>query len=128
MMTNDKAVKFLSRLPAYMIACKTDVHFPTLGNAEHLYSDELYDLISNFYDSIAEDMQFTYGRMEKSQYEAINIDFDSLEELVRALREEVIEFRLSVDVDGNPYDLGVLSLIDDFIHSLNVSGYRSQLS
>lgn len=126
-MTNQNAVDFINKLEGYKIAVKP-IHWETLGNAEHLYCDALHQSLGNYQDEIVEDMSFTYGRIEKTQIFPVTFVFDTLENLVRALVEDVIMFRQEVAGQNSPYDLGVLSITDDFIHVINQSGYRSQLS
>lgn len=126
-MTNQNAVDFINKLEGYKIAVKP-IHWETLGNAEHLYCDAFHTYLGNYQDEIVEDMSFTYGRIEKTQIFPETFVFDTLENLVRSLLEDVIMFRQEVARQNSPYDFGVLSLTDDFIHIINQNGYRSQLS
>lgn len=127
-MENQKAVEIISKLAAYSHACKFSAHFPVYGNAEHLYADDFNDKLTEFWDEVTEDFSFTYGRIEPQQQIVSQLIFENLEELIRAILSDVIEWRQAIEADGDPRNLGILSLMDDFIHVINQFGYRSQLS
>lgn len=126
-MNNSNAVDFINKLEGYKTAVK-GIHWENTNNAEHKTCDDFYSAIGDYQDSIAEDMGFTYGRIEKTQLFPVTFVFDNLEELVRSLLEDVILFRQDVSTTNSPYDFGVLSITDDFIHAINQSGFRSQLN
>lgn len=126
MMNNTGAVDFINKLEGYKTALN-GCHWETTGNSEHIYSDSFNKELGEFQDGLVEDLSFTYGRIDKTQIFPTTFIFENFEILIRSMLQDTIFFRQEVAEQNSPYDFGVLSFIDDFIHRINQSGYRSQL-
>ena len=125
-MTNETIVDFANKCLGYQTACKI-THWIDLVNTNHKYADEFFDKLIDFTDEVIEDASFTYGRLEHGQIQPYQYDFEKLEDVVNSFVDDLILFRQAIEAEANPRDLGIISLCDDFIHTTNQYGYRSQL-
>lgn len=125
-MVNETIIDFANKCIGYQNAAKI-THWINLSNSNHTHSDDFYEKLVEFTDEVIEDASYTYGRFEHGQVQPYEYDFETLEELIASFVDDLVLFREAIDSEANPRNYGLLSLCDDFIHSTNQYGYRSQL-
>lgn len=127
-MNNQLSIEVISKLPAYFLATKFSTHFPVLGNAEHIYADQLGEKILEYWDEITEDLCYVYERIRPEQQISYQLVFEDLPALVESLQADIIDWRERFEEEGDSRTNGIRSLLDDFLHVVNQLGYRASLS
>lgn len=111
----DLMCSYINALEGYKTKFK-NLHWSANNDALHLRVDEFSDALSGYQDAVSEDIQGTIGAFSPSELKGIEIATNDAMSTIKLLHKDTLAFRKRVD--GNEEHYGLISVIDDFLHTI----------
>lgn len=121
----DLFIRLLGKMEGFKTRLK-ELHWDVNRLGTHKLIDDILNKLSEFQDSIAEDFQGEFGDIPVGTIRPTLPESTSLEPLLKEMRYELLVVP-KAGVSGTMYT-GMLNVIDDFYHKLNVFIYLSRKS
>lgn len=128
-MNKEEIILILKKLESYKINTK-GIHWNAegmTGKAVHLIADEIYGLINEFQDTVAEFfMGVTFDSITPTEFVALGTsnEYETPEDLLISLSDYAVEIHSSMNVDGTLW-IGLKSEIETFVAKLVKLRYLS---
>lgn len=111
---------FISQLEGYKTRIK-ELHWDEDSLPGHELAGDIEDMICDFEDSVAEDLQGVFGKdIKVKELHPYKIDSNTLKEFIDSLKSSTMLFYKKLD--GDDY-VGARSEVEGFIHDINVKKY-----
>lgn len=112
---------FIQKIEGYRVRLR-EFHWSAEKMAAHKLTDDLMNTLVSVEDDIAEDLQGFLGiRIKPGTIVPILTDAADLRSLIQIILKETLTLRACID--DIPELSGIVSLLDDLIHSMNKSLY-----
>lgn len=112
---------FIQKLEGYRVRLR-EFHWSAEKMAAHKLTDDLMNTLVTVEDDIAEDLQGFLGiRIKVGTLVPVLPTATDIKSLLQVIIKETLTLRASID--GIPALTGIVSLLDDLIHSMNKSLY-----
>ena len=112
---------FIQKLEGYRVRLR-EFHWSAEKMAAHKLTDDLMNTLITVEDDIAEDLQGFLGiRIKVGTLVPILPTATDIKSLLQVIIQETLTLRASID--GIPELVGIVSMLDDLIHSMNKSLY-----
>ena len=108
-------ISFLNRLEGWKTKCK-NLHWAAPKRNIHVYLDEFLEILSDYQDSLAEEIQGILGHMAPNKIIGTESDTLNAMELILEVRNLTLKFYSSIP-DSVEY-AGVRSECETFIHNI----------
>ena len=108
-------ISFLNRLEGWKTKCK-NLHWAAPKRNIHVYLDEFLEILSDYQDSLAEEIQGILGHMAPNKIVGTESDTLNAMELILEVRNLTLKFYSSIP-DSVEY-AGVRSECETFIHNI----------
>lgn len=120
----------ISMFNSYKLLAKAFHWSMTVSMNKHEQLDKLYDLIVDFQDNFVEEGIMLFGMPEFVNLQACsNISIPSDEVFLESISEFITNLKFTISESDNNSELaGLESLVDNFIHDLNIIQYRYQMN
>lgn len=118
-------IDFLNRLEGWKTKCK-NLHWAAPKKNIHVYLDEFLDIISDYQDSLAEEMQGILGHMSPNKIVGTESDALNAMDFILEVKNNTFKFYSSIP-EGVEY-VGIKSECETFIHNIFKYKYLFELS
>lgn len=114
---NDKVLMcaYINALEGYKTKFK-NLHWSADNDALHLRVDEFSGALSAYQDAVSEDIQGTIGAFSPSELKGTEIATTDAMSTIKLLLRDTLSFRKRVN--GNEEHYGLVSVMDDFLHTI----------
>lgn len=118
-------INFINRLEGWKTKCK-NLHWAAPKRNIHVYLDDFLEIISDYQDSLAEEMQGILGHMSPNKISGIESDALNAMDFILEVKNFTLKFYSSIP-DSVEY-AGIRSECETFIHNIWKYKYLFELS
>ena len=120
----ENASKLLNKLAGYKIRIK-ELHWDASNMSLHKLCDDVTDKLYGFEDSLAEELQTLYGKIQPGDIKEELPKAIKLNEFLAELLQDVYQYYGHI---SDAKYIGVRSVVEGFIHELNVCIYLCDMT
>ena len=118
-------LNYIQKLEGYRIRLR-ELHWSAERMSAHKLTDDLMNTLVNIEDDIAEDLQGFLGiRIGVGTVSPVMPEAKDIKSLLETIKQETLSLRETID--GVPDFVGIVSMLDDLVHSMNKSLYLETL-
>lgn len=118
-------INFINRLEGWKTKCK-NLHWAAPKRNIHVYLDDFLEIISDYQDSLAEEMQGILGHISPNKISGIESDALNAMDFILEVKNFTLKFYSSIP-DSVEY-AGIRSECETFIHNIWKYKYLFELS
>lgn len=118
-------LNYIQKLEGFRIRLR-ELHWSAERMSAHKLTDDLMNTLVNIEDDIAEDLQGFLGiRIGVGAVSPVMPEAKDIKGLLETIKQETLSLRETID--GVPDFVGIVSMLDDLVHSMNKSLYLETL-
>ena len=118
-------LNYIQKLEGFRIRLR-ELHWSAERMSAHKLTDDLMNTLVNIEDDIAEDLQGFLGiRIGVGAVSPVMPEAKDIKSLLETIKQETLSLREAID--GVPDFVGIVSMLDDLVHSMNKSLYLETL-
>ena len=115
---------FICQLEGWKTKCK-NLHWSAPNEMIHARLDEFLDIISDFQDSLAEEMMGIFGKLNPNDVQGVSTNFNTAMEFISAVKMNTLKYYRGIP--QTPDFAGLKSECESFIHEINKYTYLFSL-
>lgn len=117
-------INFLNRLEGWKTKCK-NLHWAAPKKNIHVYLDDFLEILSDYQDSLAEEIMGIYHKMQPNAITGIPSSALNASDLINEIEASTLKFYSSLE--DTPNLAGVKSEAETFIHNIHKYKYLFSL-
>ena len=115
---------FICQLEGWKTKCK-NLHWSAPNEMMHVRLDEFLDIISDFQDSLAEEMMGIFGKLSPNDVQGVPVNTDTAMEFISTVKMNTLKYYRGIP--PIPDFAGLKSECESFIHEINKYTYLFSL-